>query len=148
MSFLSFLKKTGQILADVASVYAIGEPLFKNVLGSQVSPGVVAGADKLNLIFQSVLATEGQFAAAFPTGQTGPQKLVAAASLVGPVLSTVDVIRGKQIADEAAYIKAVQAITGGIADLMNSLKAETNASTAAGAIPAPAAAISSAGSKP
>lgn len=149
MSFLSFLKRTGQILADVASVYAIGEPLFKNVLGSQVSPGVVAGADKLNLIFQSVLATEGQFAAAFPAGQTGPQKLLAASSLIGPVLSTVDVIRGKPIADEAAYTKAIQTITGGIADLMNSLKADSNpASTAAGAIPAPATAIGTAGTKP
>jgi hypothetical protein len=149
MSFISFLKKAGMILADVASVYAVGEPLFKNVLGSQVSPGMAAGADKLNLIFQSVLATEGQFAAAFPTGQTGAQKLLAASSLVGPVLSTVDAIRGKPIANEVALTKAIQTITGGIADYMNALKPDSNpAETAASSVPAPAAAIETVGTAP
>lgn len=139
MSFLSFLKKAGQILANVAAAEAGIEPIFKAALPASAQTTV----DKLNLIFQSVVATEGQFAAAFPTGQTGPQKLLAAASLVGPVLGTVDTIRGKPIADEAAYIKAVQTITGGIADLMNSLKPTADNSTAGAAVTAPATAVSS-----
>jgi hypothetical protein len=146
MSFLSFLKKAGQVLADIASVYAIGEPVFKQVLSTTASPATAAslgaGADKLGLMFQSVLATEGQFAAAFPTGQTGAQKLLAASSLVGPILSTVDVIRGKSIANEAAYTKAIQTITGGIADLMNSLKADSGLPAASASVLAPAEAVS------
>ncbi len=138
MSFISFLKNAGKILANIAAVEAGIEPIFKAALPASAG----ATIDKLDLIFKSVVATEGQFAAAFPTGQTGPQKLLAAASLVGPVLSTVDTISGKPIADEAALTKAIQTITGGVADYMNALQAKSNAATAASAIPAPAAAIS------
>lgn len=137
--FVSFLKKAGMILANIAAVEAGIEPIFKAALPAAAG----ATVDKLDLIFKSVVATEGQFAAAFPSGQNGPQKLLAASSLVGPILGTVDTITGKPIADEAAYVKAVQTITGGIADLMNSLQAKADNTTAGGAIPAPAAAISS-----
>jgi hypothetical protein len=141
MSFLSFLKKAGQILANVGAVEAGLAPIFQAALpaGSAASNVV----DKLDLIFKSVVATEGQFAAAFPTTQTGPQKLLAAASLVGPVLATIDTIRGKPIANEAAYAKAIQTITGGVADLMNALQPKAaSASTAGAVVAAPAAAIS------
>jgi len=138
MSFVSFLKRAGQILANVAAVEAGLEPVFKQSLPTGAQPTV----DKLDLIFKSIVATEGQFAAAFPAGATGPQKLVAAASLVGPVLSTVDTIRGKPIADEAAYTKAVQTITGGVADLLNALKPNASNADAGGAITAPATAVS------
>ena len=138
MSFISFLKNAGKILANIAAVEAGIEPIFKAALPASAG----ATIDKLDLIFKSVVATEGQFAAAFPTTQTGPQKLLAAASLVGPVLSTVDTITGKPIADEAALTAAIQKITGGVADYMNALQAKSNAATAAAAIPAPAAAIS------
>jgi hypothetical protein len=138
MSFLSFLKKAGQVLANVASVEAGLEPIFKAALPAAAG----ATVDKLDLIFKSVVATEGMFATAFPTGQTGPQKLLAASSLIGPVLSTVDTVTGKPIADEAALVAAIQKITGGVADYMNALQAKPDASTTAGAIPAPAAAVS------
>lgn len=139
MGFVSFLKKAGQILANVAAVEAGIEPIFKAVLPAAQG----ATLDKLDLIFKSVVATEGQFAAAFPAGQTGPQKLLAAASLVGPVLGTVDTVTGKPIANEAALLKAIQTITGGVADYMNALQPKSDSTTAASAIPAPAAAISS-----
>ncbi len=138
MSFVSFLKRAGQILANVAAVEAGLEPIFK---ASVPQAGTVV--DKIDLIFKSIVATEGQFAAAFPGQQNGAQKLLAAASLVGPVLATVDTIRGKPIADEAAYTKAVQTITGGIADLMNALKPAADNTTAGSSLTAPAAAISS-----
>ena len=138
MSFVSFLKKAGMILANVAAVEAGLEPIFRAALPASAGEYV----DKVDLIFKSVIATEGQFAAAYPGQQTGAQKLLAAASLVGPVLSTVATIRGKPIADEAAYVKAVQTITGGIADLLNALKPNADNTTAGSAIPAPAAAIS------
>lgn len=138
MSFISFLKKAGQILANVAAVEAGVEPIFKAAAptGSTAANTI----DKLDLIFKSVVATEGQFAAAFPGQQTGGQKLLAAASLIGPVLSTVDTISGKSIANEAAYVAAVQKITAGVADLMNAYKGG-DATDAGGAITAPAAAI-------
>jgi len=130
MGFVSFLKKAGQILANVASVEAGLEPIFKGALPASAGPTV----DKLDLIFKQVVAVEGAFAAAFPTGQTGAQKLIAAASLVAPVLQSVDSIRGKSIANEAAYSKAIQTIAGGVADLMNSINAQPSNTVVAGAV--------------
>lgn len=137
MSFVSFLKKAGQILANVGAAEAGLEPIFKASLPASAGSFI----DKADLLFKSVVATEGQFAAAFPAGQTGAQKLLAAASLVGPILGTVDTIRGKPIQDEAAYAKAIQTITGGIADLMNSLKPNADNATAGSVVTAPATAI-------
>jgi hypothetical protein len=139
MSFVSVLKKVGMVFADVASVYAIGEPLFRNVLST---PGLVtpqgvpaATVDKLDLIFKSIFAVEGQFAAAFPVGkQTGPQKLLAASALIGPILSTVDTIRGKPIANQAALTQAIQSIAGGFADYLNAIHADNNQSTTAASV--------------
>jgi hypothetical protein len=140
MSFISFLKKAGTIIADVAETYIGLEPALKQNLPTAAG----APLDKLDLIFNNVLAIEGAFAAAYPTGQTGPQKLVASASLIGPIISSVEAISGKQIGDAAAYTKAVQTITGGIADLMNSLKGSADNSTAAAALSAPAASVTAA----
>jgi hypothetical protein len=118
---VTFLKQAGVILANIGAAEAGLEPIFKAALPATAG----ATVDKLDLMFKSIVATEGQFSAAFPGQQTGPQKLIAAASLVGPVLSTVDTIRGKSIANEKAYSDAVKTITGGIADLMNALEAKT-----------------------
>lgn len=139
MSFVSFLKKAGQILANVAAVEAGVAPIFKAAApaGSTVANDI----DKVDLIFKSVVATEGQFEAAFPGQQTGAAKLLAAASLIGPILSTVDTVRGKSIANEGAYVAAVQKITAGVADLLNAYKGGESADAGA-AITAPATAVS------
>ena len=60
MGFLSFLKRAGQILANVAAVEAGLEHIFKAALPASAG----ATVDKLDLIFKSIVATEGQFAAA------------------------------------------------------------------------------------
>lgn len=138
MSFISFLKKAGMVLANVAAAEAGIEPIFKAALPASAQSAV----DKADLIFKSIVATEGQFAAAFPGQQTGAQKLQAAAALVGPILSTVDTIRGKQIADEEAYKAAILGVVSNIANLMNALKPSNDPTVPASAIPAPAAAIS------
>jgi hypothetical protein len=130
MGFVSFLKKAGQILANVAAVEAGLEPIFKANLPASASPAI----DKLDLVFKQVVAIEGAFAAAYPGQQTGPQKVLAAASLVGPVLQSVDTITGKPIANEAAYVKAVQTISGGFADLLNSLGSQPSSATVAGSV--------------
>jgi hypothetical protein len=137
MGFISFLKSAGKVLANVAALEAGIEPIFKAAMPATMGPGI----DKLDLIFKNVIATEGMFSAAFPAGQTGAQKVVAAASLLGPILSTVDTVRGQQIADEAAYVKAVQTIAGGVADLLNAYKATDNKTVPVQALPAPATAV-------
>ena len=130
MSFVSFLKKAGTVLANVAAVEAGLEPIFKATM--PVSAG--STIDKLDLIFKQVVSVEGSFAAAFPGQQTGPQKVLAAASLIGPVIQSIDTITGKSIANEATYTKAVQGIAGAIADLLNSINANPPVQVVAGAV--------------
>jgi hypothetical protein len=132
MSFVSFLKKAGQIIANIAAVEAGLAPVFK-----QAIPAAAPTIDKLDLIVHQIIGVEGAFAAAFPSQQTGPQKVVAAASLIGPILSSVDAITGKPIQNEAAYVKAVQVIAGGVADLLNSLGDKPSTATVAASVIAP-----------
>lgn len=136
MSFVTFLKKAGQVLSTIAMAEAGIAPVLEKTI-----PSATNVIDKMDLIFKSVVATEGQFAAAYPGQQTGPQKLLAASSLVGPILSTVDTIRGKQIANEAAYTAAVQGIVTNVANLLNSLKPTNDTATTAASVPAPAVAV-------
>lgn len=139
MSFVSFLKKAGQVLGNIAAVEAGVEPIFKSVLPASAGTAL----DKLDTAFKSVVAVEGMFAAAYPGQQTGPQKLQAAASLVAPILASLDTIAGTHTVDSAAKQTAILEITKGIADYINALGGG-NVSTAAGsAIPAPAIAVAS-----
>jgi hypothetical protein len=145
MSFVSFLKSAGKVLANIAAAEAGIEPIFKAAL-----PASAGGAvDKLDLIFKTVVATEGQFAAAFPGQQNGAQKLVAASSLIGPVLNSIDTVAGTHVADQAALIAAIQNITGGIADYLNARQGGNSQTASGAAIPAPAVAVAqSAPAKP
>lgn len=137
MSFVSFLKKAGQVLANVASVEAGLEPIFKNMLPASLQPNV----DKLDTAFKSVIAVEGMFQAAYPGQQTGPQKLQAASTLIAPLLSTLDSLAGTHTVDDGAKKAAILKITGGFADYVNALSGG-DANKAAPAVLAPAAAIS------
>lgn len=139
MSFVSFLKAVGKALANIGAIEAGLEPIFKSNLPASAGPGI----DKLDLIFKSVVATEGQFAAAFPGQQTGAQKAIAASSLVAPILATVDSLAGTHIADNAAMQAAILKITSGFADYLNARQGGNPQTQASNAIPAPAAAISS-----
>lgn len=142
MSFISFLKKAGQILGNIAAVEAGVEPIFKAAV-----PSAAGALDKFDTAFKSVVAVEGMFAAAYPGQQTGPQKLQAAASLVAPILASLDAIAGTHTQDSALKQKAILEITGGIADYINALGGGNVDKVAASALPAPAVAVASAPAK-
>lgn len=138
MSFVSFLKKAGQVLANVGAVEAGLEPIFKNLLPASQQPII----DKLDTAFKSVVAVEGMFEAAYPGQQTGPQKLQAAATLVAPLLASLDSMAGTHTVDDASKKAAILKITGGLADYVNALSGGDANKAAAPAVLAPAAAIS------
>lgn len=139
MSFVSFLKKAGQVLANVAAVEAGVEPIFKAALPT--AAGTVL--DKFDTAFKSVVAVEGMFAAAYPGQQTGPQKIIAASTLIAPILASIDAIAGTHTVDSAAEQKAILEITGGIADYINARSGGNVAVSAGGSVPAPAIAVAS-----
>lgn len=136
--FVSFLKKAGQIIANFGAAEAGLEPIFKAILPAK--DGVYI--DKLDTIMKSIIATDGMFEAAFPGQQTGPDKLKAAATLVAPLLASLDSLAGTHTVDSVAKQAAILKITSGFADYINALDGGNLPTAAAGAIPAPAAAIS------
>jgi hypothetical protein len=139
MGFLSFLKKAGQVLANVAAEEAGLEPIFKKLLPAAAGPVL----DKLDLAFKNIVATEGMFTKAFPGQQTGPQKLTAATTLIEPLLASVDTLVGTHIVDGPASAAAVLKITSGLADYINARSGGDSTGTSVAALPAPAASISS-----
>lgn len=141
MGFVSFLKQFGLILGKVALAEA---GIVQGVKAA--APALSPDVDKLDTIFQSVLATEGQFAAAFPAQQTGPQKLLAAGTLVTPILNEVSVLTGKKITNAAGYQAGITAVLNGIVGMLNSVEGSPVVTTTT--ITAPAAATSPAPIKP
>lgn len=133
MGFVSFLKQAGIILGKLALAEA---GIVQGVKAAD--PAAAPTVDKLDTIFQSIVATEGQFAAAFPGQQTGPQKLLAAGTLITPVLNEVSLISGKKIGDIAGYQAGVTLVMNGIVKILNSV--EGTGGVTAATIAAPAAA--------
>jgi len=129
MSFVSVLKRIGTVLANVASIEAIGVPIIK-----QLAPQTSATVDKLDLIFKNIYGVEGMFAAAYPGQQTGPEKLLAASTLIAPILASVDSIAGTHTEDTAAKQAAIAKIVGGFADYVNALTGGNAQALASGAI--------------
>src|SRR5882724_1372611 len=116
---MTFLKKLGTILANVAGI-AIGVgPIIGPFLGSgkasQVTGTVV---NDLTSIGALIVQIETMGAA---VGLTGPQKLQAAIPLIGNIIKTSEMVAGKKIANEALFTQAVQEYAQATVDLLNSI---------------------------
>jgi hypothetical protein len=123
---MNWLKKFGQIALKVGAAYLGFEPLAASLLGASAPQNKTVGTvvNDLTKIGQAVTTVETVFAAiSDPTAKTGSQKLTAASALVSQIVQSSEMISGKKIKDEAAFTAAVQKITGGVADLLNSLEA-------------------------
>ena len=116
---MTFLKKLGTILANVAGI-AIGVgPIIGPFLGSgkaaQMTGMVV---NDLTSIGALIVQIETMGAA---VGLTGPQKLQAAIPLIGNIIKTSEMVAGKKIANEALFTQAVQEYAQATVDLLNSI---------------------------
>lgn len=118
---MTFLKKFGQILAKIgviaASVGGIALPFFGSGKANQIAGTVVNDLTQIGSVV-------GQIEVALQ-GKSGPDKLQAAIALVGPIIRTSELVVGKKIANEALFTQAVQEITQGVVDLLNSLDASS-----------------------
>lgn len=116
----TFLSKLGKGLAEGLAIAAGVGPLIAPFLGSKAGADVTTGVNDLTAIGQVVTTAEALIQG---TG-TGAQKLAAASPLVAQIISTSELVAGKKIQNEALFTKACQEITGGVADLLNSLSAD------------------------
>lgn len=122
---MSFLKKFASVALKVGQTFLLGESLAQPILGN-IAPGneyVGKVSNDLTKIGQAVTTVETVFAAVNgPDAKTGSQKLVAASALVQNIVQSSELISGKKIKNETDFTAAVQKITGGVADLLNSLE--------------------------
>ena len=115
---MTFLKKLGQVLLNVAGI-AIGlGPIVGPFLGSQFGKIADTVINDLTSIGGIVTQVEviGQ-----ATGLTGTQKLQAALPLVSNIIKTSELVAGKKIADPAMFTKACQEFAQAAVDLLNSI---------------------------
>jgi hypothetical protein len=116
---MSFLKKLGLILVNVATTAAGIGPILAPLLGNKA--GAVAGAvgvvaNDLTAIGTVVVQIETAL-----HGKAGADKLAAAVALVGPIIRTSQLVTGKKIADEALLQKGIAEVTQGVVDILNSI---------------------------
>ncbi len=112
---MKFLTKLGQILLKGTQLIIGLEPL----IAPQLQPAVVKTVDTLEQIAQIVVTVEA-FGQVLNT--PGPDKLRAATpSAVQAVLQSA-LLAGKKINDPVLFSKGCGEVTGGIADILNSLK--------------------------
>lgn len=126
---MSWLKKLGQaVLKGIGIVQQFQPQIAANL--------PINAATKFNDIFGrivSAVTTTEVVVGAISGGKTGADKLLAASALVGQIVQSSELMAGKKIHDEAAFTAAVQRITGGVADLMNSLDGDVVVNSSAGA---------------
>jgi hypothetical protein len=119
---VTFLKKLGQILVNVAGVAVGIGPIITPFLGSGKA-GTVASTvvNDLTSIGQVVVQIETAFAGLPAGSTTGAQKLQAALPLVSNIVKTSELVVGKKIANEALFTQACQEYTQATVDLLNSI---------------------------
>lgn len=116
---MSFLKKLGLILVNVATTAAGIGPILAPLLGNKA--GAVLGAVS---VVANDLTAIGTVVVQIETalqGKTGADKLAAAVALVGPIIRTSQLVSGKKIADQEKLQKGIAEVTQGVVDILNSI---------------------------
>jgi len=118
---MSFLKKFGRVLVKVIGVVVGVGPIIGAAIPGEKDDRLIGKVkDTLQEVADLVLITEGMFAGI--ADASGLQKLAAASPFVAQIIQRAEFMSGKEIMDEAKFSAAIQTITGGMADLLNSLK--------------------------
>lgn len=117
---MTFLKKLGVVLANLAGIAAGVGPIILPFLGSGKAAQVATTVtNDLTVIGSTVVQIETAFSAI--PGATGAQKLAAAIPLVGNIIKTSELVAGKKIKNEALFTQAIQEYTQATVDLLNSI---------------------------
>lgn len=116
---MSFLKKLGQVIAQVGALALGIGPLVSPMFGSKgdkIGGDIATVANDLTLIAQVVVQIETAL-----QGKTGEEKRLAAIRLIGPIIKTSQIVSGKKIADAALLETGIGQITDGVVAVLNSI---------------------------
>ena len=116
---MTFLKKLGQWIAAGIKLELGLAPLIQAAYPA--ASGTIAQVGNELTQLASVIVTVESIGAL--EGLPGDQKVRMAGPLIGQLIQQSSLMAGKEIADGPKFAQACQTIAGGLADLLNSLKA-------------------------
>lgn len=117
---LTFLKKLGSILVQVAGVATGIGPILKPFLGSgKTATGVITATNDLTSIASMVVQIETVFNTI--PNSSGQQKFAALVPLVKNIISTSEVVAGKKIQNEDLFSKGATEVAQGMVDILNAI---------------------------
>lgn len=120
MSMLTFLKKVGQDVVAASGIVSTFAPVVEAAVPSQAAKIETVSTDfaQVAAIIQQV-EVMGQV-----LNQPGADKLRAAAPMVAQAILQSSIMVNHEIANPALFQQAATKIADGMADLLNSLKAD------------------------
>lgn len=124
---MTFLKKLGSIIASVSNIFLGFAPLLQKELPQ--SAGVLQVVSKdIAAIADAVVNAEalGQM-----QGMTGAEKAKYLAPLVAQIILSGTIVAGKKIDNQALFLQGCGNLGGAVADILNSLHADSTDSVTA-----------------
>jgi hypothetical protein len=122
MSVLTFLKKAGQDIVQIAGIALGFVPLAQ--AASPNNAGLIGKvASELDQLKSLIIQVEA-FGAALPAGMDGATKLKVATPMVAQLVLRSDMMLGHEIQDQALFTNGAEQIASGVANVLNSLKAK------------------------
>lgn len=123
--FLTFLKKAGQIILEGAQIFTGFAPMVSAAYPK--SAGAITTISKdLSQVADAVVQAE---AIGQALNLPGAQKLQAATPLVAQIIIDSSILVGKQVAQPELFKQGSQKIADGMADVLNSLHADSATQT-------------------
>lgn len=119
---MNFLKKFGQLVANIAGVVAGIGPIFAAAIPGKAGQAIQTGINDFEQVAGVVQTVETVFTTINgPDAKTGPEKLLAATPLVAQVILQSSALAGKKIADPTLFQSGCAKVAGGFADILNSI---------------------------
>lgn len=120
MGVLTFLKKAGTAIVNVASIVELGYPILGRFLPAKAQEYATPAVNDLAQIAGVVTSVE-TISAGLPTQLTGEQKFAAALPLVTKAIASSSILAGKKIANQTLFQKAASEFAQATVDLLNAL---------------------------
>jgi hypothetical protein len=123
---MTWLAKAGTVLTHILGLITGFTPLIGQTFGSKAGHVAQVAGDKVTDLVGVITTAEAMIEAVKEPGvKSGPQKLKAAVPFVAKILLSSEALAGAKIRDEKAFNAAVTGITSNLADLLNSLEADS-----------------------
>lgn len=129
-TFMSFLKKAGQVLSAGLTITGIVFPVLRPLLGAgagasgQPDSGSILGRIDTGLNDFTAIGTQILTIETALQGKTGAEKLAAATTLVAGVVRTSELVSGHKIANELEFISGCQDLTNATVRILNALHSD------------------------